>query len=191
MKKRVIIVHCWEGTPDYCWYPSMKKELENKGFSVEIPAFPETELPKMNKWVPYLQEIIKSPDEELYLVGHSIGCATIFRYLESLEDGEKIGGAVLVAGFTDNLGFKEIKNFFETPIDFKKIKSKVKKGIVAIHSDNDQYVDLKHSEIIKEKLGANIIIKHNAGHFSGSVDDEKACLELPEVVSSIEKISNN
>lgn len=30
--KRVILVHCWEGYPDYCWYPQTEKELEEKGF---------------------------------------------------------------------------------------------------------------------------------------------------------------
>jgi len=44
--KRVIIIHCWEGYPEYCWYQSVKKELENKGFQVEVPKMPETELPK-------------------------------------------------------------------------------------------------------------------------------------------------
>ncbi len=26
--KKVIIVHCWDGTPIYCWYPKVKKDLE-------------------------------------------------------------------------------------------------------------------------------------------------------------------
>ena len=28
--KRAIIVHCWDGYPEYCWYPYVKKELESK-----------------------------------------------------------------------------------------------------------------------------------------------------------------
>lgn len=27
--KRAIIVHCWDGYPEYCWYQSVKKDLMN------------------------------------------------------------------------------------------------------------------------------------------------------------------
>ncbi|MFA5872249.1 MAG: alpha/beta hydrolase [Parcubacteria group bacterium] len=187
--KRAIIVHCWEGYPEYCWYPWVKSELEKRGFQVEVPAFPETDSPEMEKWVPHLAQAIGESDEDLYLTGHSIGCAAIMRYLENLPEGKKIGGAVFVAGYTDNLGYEEIKSFFETPFDFGKIKSMSKNGFIAIHSDNDPYVDLKHADIFKDKLGAEVIIKHDAGHFSGSIENEKACLELPDVVESIEKLT--
>lgn len=187
--KRAIIVHCWEGYPEYCWYPWVKKELEAMGFQVEVPAFPETELPKMDKWVPYLENIAGEPDEELYLIGHSIGCAAIMRYLETLSGNQKVGGVVFVAGFTENLGYEEIQSFFEMPMDFEKIKSRSKNGFIAIQSDNDPYVDLKYADIIKEKLEAEIIIKHNAQHFSGAIENEEACLELPDVVQSVKKLA--
>lgn len=187
--KRAIIVHCWEAYPDYCWYPYVKKELEAKGYQVQVPAFPDTENPKLDKWLPTLQEIVGEPDEELFLIGHSLGCATIMRYLETLNDANRIGGVVFVAGFNENVGFEEIQTFFETPIDLEKIKAKSKNGFVAIHSDDDPYVDLRYADVFKEKLGAEIIIKHNAKHFSGAIEGEEACLQLPDVVSSIEKMT--
>jgi predicted alpha/beta hydrolase family esterase len=49
------------------------------------------------KWVAYLSEIAAEPDEDLYMIGHSAGCITILRYLETID--RRIGGAVLVAGF--------------------------------------------------------------------------------------------
>jgi len=91
---RAIIVHCWEGTPEYCWYPWVKSELEKKGFEVKIPAFPDTNNPDKDTWVARLEKEIGIPDENLYLIGHSIGCATILRYLENIDEAEKIGGAV-------------------------------------------------------------------------------------------------
>jgi uncharacterized protein len=186
--KKAIIIHCWEGVPDYCWYPWLKKELEAKGFEVQVPAMPETELPKQKLWVPKMHELIGEPNEDLILVGHSIGCISIMRYLESLKEGQKIGGAVLVAGFTDYLGFEEIKNYFETPIDFEKIKSHCRK-FVAINSDNDPYVPIKHSDTLREKLGAEVIIKHNMGHFSGAIEGEESCTELPDALEAVLNIS--
>lgn len=182
--KRAIIVHCWDGCPEYCWYPSVKKELEANGFEVVVPAFPETEAPKLASWLPMLQDIVGIPDEETYLIGHSIGCITILRYLETLAPEQKIGGAVLVAGFTDDLGFAELSNFFTTDIDFDAIKTKANK-FVAIHSDDDPFVALKYGDEFKEKIGAELITKHAMKHFSGEVDDEESCIELPEVVESV------
>lgn len=187
--KKAIIVHCWEGVPDYCWYPWLKKELEAKGFDVQVPAMPETELPKQRLWVPKLAELIGEQNEEVVLIGHSIGCITILRYLEGLEPGQKIAGAVLVAGFTDNLGFEEIANYFETSIDFEKIVSHCE-NFIAIHSDNDPYVPMKHADIFKEKLGAKIVKKHEMGHFSGSIDDEESCLELPDALDAVLSITS-
>lgn len=185
--KRAVIVHCWEGVADYCWYSRTKKELEGHGFHVDVPLMPETALPKLSLWLPKLQEVTESPDGDLFLNGHSAGCITIMRYLETLQDDERIGGVVFVAGFTDDLGFNELKNFFTTQIDFKKIKTKAKK-FVAIHSDNDPYVALKYGEILKEKLRAEFIIKHNMKHFSGSFDDEESCTSLPDVTEAILKM---
>lgn len=182
--KRVIVVHCWDGDPEYCWYPYVKKKLEKEGFEVRIPAFPETEEPKLNKWLPVLQKEVGVPDENTYLIGHSIGCITILRYLESLTPNQKIGGVVLVAGFVDDLGFEELKNFFTTKVPLEKIRGKAN-HFVAIHSDDDPYVPLKYGDIFKEKLNAKLIIKHKAKHFSGPVDEENSCLELPDVVKSI------
>ncbi len=185
--KRAIIVHCWGGSPEYCWYPSVKKELEGKGFQVEVPAMPDTDKPNLHTWLPKLKETVGRADKDTFLIGHSAGCITILRYLESLPDGEEIGGAVLVAGFLDDLGFAELKNFFETPIDFEKIKAKCK-NFVAIMSDNDPYVPLDRAATLKEKLGAEVIIKHGMNHFSGPVDKEESCVELPDVVSVIENL---
>lgn len=186
--KRAFIIHCWDGRPDYCWYPWAKKELEKSGFQVNVPAMPETELPKMDKWVPKLRKLVGSPDKDTYLIGHSVGCITILRYLESLEKDQEIKGVVLAAGFTDDLGYKELKNFFQTPIDFEKIKSHCE-NFVAIHSDNDPYVPLKHGDIFKEKLNAKLIVKHNMDHFSENEKTKKTCTELPEVVEEVLRIT--
>jgi uncharacterized protein len=186
--KRAIIIHCWGGKPNYCWYPDTKKNLESQGFQVSVPAMPDTDNPDQEKWVPVLKEAVGTPDQEVYLIGHSIGVATIFRYLEDLPEGQRIGGAVLVAGFTDNLGYEEISNYFQTPLDFAKIKSHCGKWVL-IHSDNDPYVPLKYGDELKGKLGAELIIKHKMGHFSGPIDNEKSCTELPDVVDPILKIS--
>src|SRR3989344_7483198 len=150
---KAIIVHCWGGSPEYCWYPSAKKELKRHGFEVTVPAFSDTDAPNLGKWLPVLRAVVGTPSEDLYLIGHSLGCITILRYLESLAPGQQVGGVVLVAGFTDDLSAidtieDELKNFFQTPIQWELIKSHAK-HFVAIHSDDDPFVSLKYGDIFR------------------------------------------
>ncbi|MBI4127752.1 MAG: alpha/beta hydrolase [Parcubacteria group bacterium] len=182
--KRAIIVHCWGGYPEYCWYPHTKKELEAQGFDVTVPTMPDTENPKLSLWLPILQQVVGAPSENLYLIGHSIGTVTIMRYLETLLAGQTIAGAVFVAGFSDDLGFKELSNFFERPLDFEAIRTKAY-AFTLIHSDDDPYVPLRYGDILKAKLHAKLIVKHGMKHFSGAFDTQKSCLSLPAVAETI------
>ena len=183
MKKRVFIVHGWDGHPDEGWFPWLKKELEAKGFEVHIPQLPDTGNPRIYNWVPKLAEIVGALDEDTYFVGHSMGCQAIARYLETLPENVKVGGVIFVAGFFKSLTLgsneeKDIaKEWLETPINFEKVKSHLPKS-AAIFSDNDPYVPLENQDDFKNKLGSEIIIEHNTGHFSGS-DGIK---ELPVVL---------
>lgn len=179
-------MHCWGGSSSYCWYPQTKNDLQSHNFQVLIPNMPATSAPKLSLWLPKLEETIGEPDEDLYLIGHSVGCVTIMRYLESLPDNKKVGGVVFVAGFTDDLGYPELTNFFESRLDFQKIRSR-SRHFLSIASDNDPYVPLNFVDILKEKLGSETIIKRQMGHFSGPIDSTGSCLSLPEVALAIIK----
>ncbi|HLC51090.1 MAG TPA: alpha/beta fold hydrolase [archaeon] len=181
--KRAFLIHGWEGYPEEAWRPWLKTELLYQGFEVLIPAMPDTNQPRMDAWVQHLSEIVGTPDDECIFVGHSLGCIAILRYLETLKEGQIIGGVVMVAGFTDNLGHKELDSFFQTEINWEKIKRHCRK-FVAIHSDNDPYVPATHGQIFKEKLNAAFIIQKGMKHFSG--DD--GITELPIVLDAVTKI---
>ena len=143
-----------------------------------MPEMPDTEHPKMNAWVRKLSESVAIPDKECYFIGHSLGCITILRYLETIK--EKVACVVLVAGFADDLGIQEVNSFFLKEIDWNKIRANCQR-FVAINSDNDPYVPLSHAEIFKENLKAEVIIKH-AGHFSAS----DGITVLPAVLNALD-----
>jgi predicted alpha/beta hydrolase family esterase len=182
--KRVFSIHGWEGHPESGWLPWLRNELEKKGFSVIVPAMPNTNRPKMREWVEHLTNIVGIPDEDCYFIGHSLGCIAILRYIETLKDNQKIGGAVFVAGFASNPGFDDLQSFFTKPVEWEKIKSRCK-SFVAIQSDNDSLVSMNYGEMFKEKLNAELVVEHNMGHFSG--DD--GINALPVALDSIVKIS--
>src|SRR3989344_2112268 len=109
MPKRVFIIHGWGGSPQEGWFPWLKKELKKKKFSAYVPAMPNSDNPKIRRWVGFLARLVKKADKDTYFVGHSIGCQTILRYLQATN--QKVGGVVCVAGwFTlKNLETKEEK----------------------------------------------------------------------------------
>ena len=185
--KKAYLIHRWEGNPENCWFPWLKKELEAKGFAVVVPAMPNTDEPRIEEWVGHLKEIVKDVDEETYFIGHSIGCQAIMRFLETLEN-VKVGGLVFVAGFFNlpNLETQEEKDiakpWIENPIDTDKIK-KMSKKITCIFSDNDPDVPLSDIDLFKERLGAKIIIEKGKGHF----DEDSGVMELGVVLEEMEK----
>jgi predicted alpha/beta hydrolase family esterase len=97
----------------------------------------------------------------------------------------KVGGAVFVAGFFKSLTLESneeesiAKEWLEAPVNFEKVKSHLLKS-VAIFSDNDPWVPLENQDDFKNKLGSEIIIEHDKGHFSGS-DGVK---ELPVILNT-------
>ena len=142
---------------------------------------PNTEAPQLSEWLPYLQKTVGEVTSETYLVGHSLGCITILRYLETLNT--KIGGAVLVSGFADPIHFTELNNFFTTDLNDEKIKENVK-HITLINSDNDEHVPLWQGQKMAERFNAKLIILNNAGH----INEKSGLKELPVVLTEIENM---
>lgn len=172
MKKRVFIVHGWGGSPNEGWFPWLSKKLKEKGFIVEMPEMPDTDNPKIETWTGHLQKIVGNCDENTFFVGHSIGCQAIMRYLEKLPENEKAGGAVFAAGWLtlSNIDSEEERMisspWLNTPIDFEKVKKHAGK-FICIFSDDDLYVPMENMDLFSKKLGADVIVEKNKGHFSG------------------------
>jgi len=186
--KKTYIIHRWGGTPQSDWYPWLENELEKQSLDVTVPQMPNTEEPKIYEWVETLNKIIQNPNLDTVLVGHSIGCQAILRYLEQLKPTIKVDGVILVAPWTrlkpvikEEPGAEEIaKSWIETPIDWKKIKSKSTK-FTTVFSTDDYYVYPKEAELFEKELGAETISLDNKGHFT----DEDGVTELPKVLESL------
>ena len=185
MPKRVFVIHGYGASPKDNWFPWLKEELEKKGFDVSVPQMPDTDNPTLGKWLPHLRNLVGPCNGNDFFVGHSLGTITILKYLESLSKREKAGGAVLVGGFSESIGFEKLSSFTEKPLDYEKIKKSVGK-IIAIHSTDDRSVPYKFGEIIRDKLGAELITMHGAGH----INHQKGYFKLPEVLDAVQKIEN-
>ncbi len=186
--KRCVIIHGWDGNPQEGWFPWLKQQLEIQGVAVSVPQMPHADHPTIDDWVTTLAEVISTPDEELVLVGHSMGCQTIWRYLQALPEGKIISGMVLVAPFVrlkpiifEEPGVPEIfQPWFDSPLHWDVIRSHTKNTFVLL-SDNDQYVYHEDASMFEQELSAKTKVMHDMGHFSGS----NGITELPEVRDAI------
>ena len=162
------------------WFGWLKRELTKRNIKVDFLEMPNTDTPKINEWVKYLEENIKDVDEQTYFIGHSIGCQAIIRYLEQLPENIKVAGCIFVAGFFNlpNLETQEeikiVRPWIETPINFEKIKIHTR-NFLAFFSNDDLDVPVSDSKLFKKRLGAKIIIKENEEHFNETQ-------EIPEIL---------
>lgn len=187
MNGRVFIIHGWDFNPEMNWYPWLKDELESNGFEVYVPEMPDTAEPNISAWKEKLSETIGKLREDDILIGHSIGCQAIMRYLQDQKEDTKIKGCIFVAGWInlDNLEDESVEDvarpWMEEPINFDNIRKFTDKWSVFI-SDNDPYNCKEENErIFKEKLGAKVTIIEGAGHFT----EEYGITEMPEVLDEL------
>lgn|SRR3989344_9348594 len=176
-KKRVFIVHGWASSSEDCWLPWIKKELEKIGFIVIAPDMSDPKTPNISIWTSILSDLVMTPDEDTYFIGHSMGCFIILKYLESLTEKDRIGGVICVGGRLGKDGWP--------PLNTEKIK-RFAPRVKAIFSDNDYYVPLSVEEAYRE-WGAKTLILNNSGHFSR----KESITKLPEARDALLELASS
>lgn len=178
--KKVIIVHGHGGYANKNWFPWLKSQLEASGVSVQVPNMPGTDAPDFPVWLQHLQQTVGRADEDTYFVGHSLGCATILRYLERLDEGQRVGGAVLVAGFAEPIHFTELDSFTTDSWNDSRIINAANR-IVLINSNDDPHVPLEMAERMRDRFGAELVVVNKAGH----LNEKSGYTELPLVFEKL------
>lgn len=189
---KIYMVHCWDGEKDDGWYPWLDSKVSNESNQVIRFNMPNTLHPKIDEWVRELDKQVESLNSSTYFIGHSIGCQTILRYLET-KNIDKIGGILFVAPWLDLLpeavmdkdSYDTAYPWINTKIDFEKIK-KLTNNITCIFSDNDYFVSIDQKDKFEELLNAKTIIVSNKGHISA----EDGVNELTEIYEKVEEMLN-
>jgi len=165
---KAYLIHGWDGSPTNCWFPWLMDELQKEGIEVKAIKMPHPANPTIKDWVATLEKNIK-PDKETILIGHSIGCQTILRYLE--KNDVRVRACFLIAPWLhltneeDSDEAKAIaKPWLEIPIDFKKVKARCT-TFTALFSDDDPVVPVSDAKLFEKYLGAKTIIEHNKSHY--------------------------
>ena len=164
--KKAIILHGTQGSPEGNWFRWLEAKLRDKDMEVWLPQLPHAEQPSLLEWLSFVQENCPFEiDEETAIIGHSSG--SILSLISAQESHRKIGGVICVSVFHNNsLGWEANARLFDVEFKWMKIRTNVKKQIVCIHSDDDPYVPLDQAQYVANRIGAEMIIIPNQGHFN-------------------------
>jgi len=182
---KVIIIHGAYGSPQENWFPWLKKELEKLNCDVIVPQFPTPEGQKLKTWLEILNKTIKTWDDDLIFVAHSLGPALVLKKIEELK--KPIKASFLVSGFIGRLRQEEFDsinaNFFENGFNWKKIKKNCRNFFV-YNSDNDPYVSLSKGKELAKNLGVKLNIIYNGGHLNSAAGYN----QFPKLLEDIKRI---
>ncbi|MDE2001872.1 MAG: serine hydrolase family protein, partial [Patescibacteria group bacterium] len=180
--KRVFIVHGWGGSPFTEWIPWLRTKLDDAGYSVFVPEMPNSDVPEIVSWVSHLAQVVGRPDKDTYFIGHSVGCQTILRYLQTIDT--PVGGAIFVAGWfnLENLESDELsvaEPWVKMPMDIERIRKVLPKSVLII-SDNDEYGAFKENTGKFGQFVSHTVVLPNAGHITQR--------EEPAILSQFENL---
>ncbi|VVB58628.1 Serine hydrolase [Candidatus Anstonella stagnisolia] len=162
--RNVLIVHGVGGYPEENWFPWMKRELGKLGCKVLVPQFPTPGNQTLGEWMGVFEAERGELGEDAILVGHSLGAPFVLNVLEKCP----AHAAFLVASFVGKAGneYDEgMKSFAQRDFNWEKIRKNCGKFYV-FHSDNDPYIKLEKGEEVAQKLGTELILVKDAGHFN-------------------------
>lgn len=175
----VILVHGWKGFPDNAWFPWLRKELEQRGYTTEALHLPSPALPDREEWVAIVRKAIVSPDT--IIVAHSLGCPTTLFALQAY-DGPSIARVVLVSGFARSFPVPLLSRWFgDARIDLKAVKAKSRSWRV-LHNRFDYLVPAKEGEWMAQELGVPVTeVESHLGHLM----HEERAFEVPEILQAV------
>ena len=175
--RRVIIVHGYAATPQDHWFPWLHSVLLNEGIDATVVTMPTPEKPQAPDWEATLKAALGTPDAGTWVVAHSLGAITALRVLESLPQPWRLGGLILISGFTGPLdSLPVLDDYLAHDIDAKRVASTINARYM-IRSDADPYVPPIASDELAARLDAIVQVQSAAGHFLA----EDGVTVLPEV----------
>ncbi|MZK52199.1 RBBP9/YdeN family alpha/beta hydrolase [Clostridium beijerinckii] len=181
----IYVVHGYTSSSKSEWFPWLKEQFKDSSIKVNVPDIPDSGDPHLEAWLKHLHKCIMDIDENTILIGHSLGCITVLRYI--LEKNIKIKGAILVSGFINKNPMEEqtegIQEFVDSPLNVAKIKTLIPKRIVITATDDD-IVPTEATQKLAEELDANLIILESGKHFI----DRDGYTKFPVLLNEIKKL---
>jgi uncharacterized protein len=201
MKKQIVIIHgggTFNSYKDYIsflknspvdikrfmprrgWKDNIDLKLGSK-FEVFTPQMPNKTNAKYKEWKIVFEKLVPFLNDEVVLVGHSLGGIFLAKYLAENSLNKKIKALILLsAPFRTEKSWNESLGDFELPVSLKKIELQVK-NIFLIHSRDDKVVPFNHLNKYHRQLpSSKLFIFNDRNHFNQET--------FPELIKLIKTI---
>jgi predicted alpha/beta hydrolase family esterase len=154
---------------------------------------PQPDQPVIRDWINFITSLVGEPNRDTFIVGHSLGCQAVLRYLETVgAAGKSVGKTVLVAGtFPIERSTAEaveaahgnsiLLPWLSTGVDAARIKQAAGECTVIL-SDKDPYIDVAAAaSTFRAALNPSIVFVPGGGHFN----EDDQWTELPEALAAL------
>ncbi len=178
----ILILHGIGGHAGIHWEQWLHDELKKQGCDVIMPQLSHSEHPDRKHWLAEVKQAVAGVNDELIIVGHSLGVTTALDFIESAS--ESVKGLVSVAGFTVDYG-AELNSYFlrDGHVDFPKVKRNLGKSVV-FFGDDDPYVAPEALRKLADDLGVVPTVIPGGGH----LNIERGFTTFPALLEAVRKI---
>jgi predicted alpha/beta hydrolase family esterase len=164
----VTVFHGFAMRPDRMWFPWLRKELEKRGFSVNIPAFPKPFTPDEKAWTKAAMPVVQHWHPGTLVIGHSVGGTLATRLLAAGASKKGIGGLITIGSpFTSTFNVAKYVKFFAKPMNWERLMATAPVREV-LHSKDDPIVSYDHGVRYAEAMRAGLHVVSKGGHFTGA-----------------------
>lgn len=176
-----VIFHGTGGNPGINWLPWLAGNLQSEGHAVSVPRFPTPEGQSLENWREAFFRQVAPLQEDMVLIGHSLGVGMILRLLE--RSTTPVRGCVFVSGWTGLLNNPDfdplIASFFQDSFDWPRIKANSGR-VQLFHGDNDPYVPVEMAEELSNQLSAPLAVISGGGHLNA----QAGFAEFPQLLAA-------
>lgn len=149
-----VLLHGYKGSPKKNFFPWLKKELESRGYRVQVPALPH---PAGGNVAEQVEFVLRNAqfDSRTVLLGHSLGAVVAMRVAERLPS--PIEKLVLAGGFVNPKFGDHSRAFAKTidwQFDFDRIKRHVSE-VRVLHDVNDPIVEMDRARELERAFGVS------------------------------------
>ena len=203
MKKQVVVIHGGDTFKTYEEYLSFLKDFEidsleyykgtswkgsleeelGDGFEVIAPKMPSKNNAKFMEWKIWFEKLVPLLEQDIMLVGHSMGGIFLAKYLSENKFPKKIKAVFLVASPYDDRDFGYLGDF-ALPKSLDGLEKQANKLFI-YHSTDDPIVPFVEFSKYKKALPkAHTEVFKDRGHFN----QETYQGGFPEIVRDIKSL---
>jgi uncharacterized protein len=182
MKKEILFVHSagpqghHEGSDYIVRYLI---DALGAGYRIWLPDMPDPENPHYVDWRARLKKELSSIEDELILVGHSLGASVLLKYLSEEKLRQRIAGLFLIGAVYWGKKDWDVKEYVLKRNFSSKLPSIGQ--IFLYHSSDDEVVPISHVRYFGNELpNATVREFEHRGHLFGR--------GLPELVEDIKRL---